>query len=346
MDFRLRAITIKYFLYLFMVSISIFAVQSYFQDRQAYWLIWTGLGLALIYPSDNFKRQLCNIIFTGLLLAALIFVTGFFTSKGWLLAFYLIVITYFFVFFGRLYSTALFATWVVNLLVIVASSFNVTSIQNNQRIFFILLATLIVLLWQSIFWPYFYHQRWRACVVSVLENLHALNNEIFSCLLQPAYTTNIYLFERRLYLQKEKTLHAFNQLKNEMDRIKIENRSPENNHSELFAQLRLLYDIMLDYSLLRLRVTDHTTFGICAQSLTEIVSEIDNAFIEVKSIFLHKKFHIKAELLPKKIKEFEENDQHVLQVAAREPLAFLLFTASLTAFSREIMTLGKMGMTP
>jgi hypothetical protein len=94
----------------------------------------------------------------------------------------------------------------------------------------------------------------------------------------------------------------------------------------------MLFDVLMDCAQLRRRVSDHTIFALCAQELTAISNEINKLFTGLsgssKSVDT---FH-----LEEKIKLFEDHFHNVLLITSREPLAFVLFIASLKVLREEI----------
>lgn len=135
-----------------------------------------------------------------------------------------------------------------------------------------------------------------------------LSRDIFACLLQAEYIDNVYLFERRLHESKRKSLLCLAKLRE--------------------SKLDTLFDLLMDMALLRHRVSDHTIFSLCANELSAISEELSKIFLEMGGV-------VRDEIaLAEKIQLFEDMFHHVLSVTAREPLAFLLFIASLKAFRK------------
>jgi hypothetical protein len=190
---------------------------------------------------------------------------------------------------------------------------------------------------QIVFYPYFIRNNLHSYVMISLRNLKKLNNEIFSCLLQPEYADNIYLYERRLHDQKNQFMHTMERLR-EISHLAKRKMSPEEkiSHERLLMKLDLLFDNMLDYSQLRRRVTDYATLSICSQELTGISQEVDKSIDGAMARMGNKKFYPSIKMLTQKIQRLEDNYHNVLQVAAREPLVFLLFIDSLNAFSKSM----------
>ncbi len=176
----------------------------------------------------------------------------------------------------------------------------------------------------------------RAQRAALITHLISLQRDIFSCFLEDTYADNIYLYERRIHLQKAKCMRALLQL------TRLQTPTEKNSFSPLF-------DLMLDYAQLRWRVSDHTIFTICHdelaainQAIITVLQQKQQQMTPPRSLTLQtqpslQQPMIDTEALAVAIDRFEENYQQVLQVTAREPLAFLLFIYSLKAFSKQIV---------
>jgi hypothetical protein len=219
-------------------------------------------------------------------------------------------------------------------------------IENGQRILNIGMGTLIVTCFQFIFYVGFIKTEFRFNMQIALGKLQLLSKEIFSCLIYPEYANNIYLFERRIHIQKNEFMQLFNQLQDitrYAEKTKYKESLKINN---LLAKLNTLYDILLDCSLLRFRVKDHAIFKVCKEELIDIAREIDKTifqFIQIvnKGFFFHSqvtrhqaRFDITE--FSKKIQKLEDNYQNVLQIAAHDPLVFFLFICSLKSLLEEM----------
>src|SRR5207253_9697227 len=108
------------------------------------------------------------------------------------------------------------------------------------------------------------------------------------------------------------------------------------NHERLLIQLNALFENMLDYSQLRSRVTDHTTFAVCREELINIAIESDKCLDAVIAHVQQKKIFTSIDPFNQAINQLENNYYQVLQVASNQPLIFLLFIDSLHAFSKKI----------
>lgn len=337
MDFIFTSLAIKRLIYLLLVTLLAFVAEYQFANSEAYWLLWTALALSLLASCDTFMRTMAVICLTGVVAALLAYLAAICAYLMPLLAIYLLIITITCMYLGQHYPKYFLSALMINLLTLLSGGLPATLADYGHRLLFILAGTGMAAGLYLMFWPYFTRNKLQSYLVLSLRHLMQLNNEIFSCYLQPDYSSNIYLFERRLHLQKDKCLVAMRRLFNIIQLIGEKNGIEKNALlNDLFRRLNLLYDLMLDYSQLRWRVTDHSTFAVCDPELTAILNEMNLMFREAISLFAHQSHQLHTARLQETIQKLDDNYQSVLRVAAREPLVFLLFIASLKSFAEEI----------
>ncbi|HEX4044548.1 MAG TPA: hypothetical protein VHZ76_02650 [Gammaproteobacteria bacterium] len=148
------------------------------------------------------------------------------------------------------------------------------------------------------------------------QSLRQLNNELFACLLQPEYTENKYLFERRVHVAKNHFMRAACQL----DEV-------------VLTVLNQLYDLMLEYGQIRRRVTDPTIFSLCQSELIDMLQAINKVLMAASKRKINLAIQsIDTSELSASIERFEENYQTVLKITSQEPVVFLLFIFNLKQF--------------
>ncbi|MFZ2315226.1 MAG: hypothetical protein WAW86_06175 [Gammaproteobacteria bacterium] len=156
-------------------------------------------------------------------------------------------------------------------------------------------------------------------IANAMNCLNALLAEIFACLLEPAYPNQLYYFERRLHKQKNKCFDSINSIK----------------VADARSRCMYLFEVILDIAQLRRRVTDHTTFGIVTSELSDILLALNASFLQIQQKLLNKQDGSSSEdhVLSRAIDSFEGMYFSVVNVAAREPLVFLLFIDGLKTVS-------------
>jgi uncharacterized membrane protein YgaE (UPF0421/DUF939 family) len=330
------SLSIKRLSYLILVALAVYLIKPHFYSSQSYWLIWSALILSLITSGDSFKRRITMIVITGLTAAFACFIAGCLTPITILLGIYLFIITLVCAVASQLYPRYFFPTFIINLFVILSST-SVSFAENTERFVFISIGVVIAAVLQIIFYPYFIRNERQSYLLIALRSLKKLNNDIFSCLLEPAYSDNIYLFERRLHASKNQFIQALSRLREvtQLAETKL-NEDERAAHEHLLLNLDLLFENMLDYSQLRRRVTDYTTLSLCSQELKNISLEIDKSIDGLINHVSHKKFYPNLNKLTQYVNQLESHYHHVLQIASREPLVFLLFIDSLNAFIKRL----------
>lgn len=154
-------------------------------------------------------------------------------------------------------------------------------------------------------------------------HLRELNKEIFACFLTSDYQQQLYLHEHRIHEQKRRIFTYLQRLKQMTLPLAIkESKSIEK-----------ILDLTFDYSQLRHRVKDASTFELCAKELTGIMAAIDNIYTK---LLKNSKKQDGLVIFAAKLEQFEANYQQVLQVAARDPLDFMLFLQSLKLLHNEL----------
>lgn len=319
--------------YVLLVSITALLVFTFLDYSQKYWLVSSAFLFSLIFRGDSFFERLIILSLTGLIAAAVIFVAGFIPVFS-LEAIYLCVVTICLLLFSQRYPNYLISTLFINVFVIIAVCTSVSLSENIARAVFILCGTAIVMIAQCIFQYHFKRNAITSWLIISLQQLKWLSVEIFACYTQEEYVDNLYLFERRLHLQKIKVMQSLNNFHAAVRCLDRASRQAEDilkkpiAHQQLNEQLQMLsqiYDLMLSLAKLRWRVTDFTIFRVCDNEMRGIENALNQIFLMLARKIKNQRIQVESYPLAQAINRFEETYQHVIQVTAREPLVFLLF---------------------
>lgn len=350
MDLILSASSIKRLVYLILVTgVTFFMAFYLLATSESHWLVWSCLVLSLITIGDTVLTRVAIIFITGLTIAIAVFISGVAASSLVFLSAYLFLLTAFNIFLAQRYPTYALLFFLVSLFAILAAIPVIPLTLNADRTLYILAGAFISGFFQILFAFNFIHDELRICLQRVLTSLARLTDETFSCFLRPEYVDNIYLFERRLHVQKYKFMQAMDKLRNLAKAAEgTMHLAEKETIQQTITRLEQLFDAVIDCSQLRRRVSDHTTFEVCAVELKAISKDIERIFAEMIEMPKNKKRELDTSQLASDIKRFEENYLNVLQVTAREPLVFLLFISSLSglrealeAFYTNLTTLKK-----
>ncbi|RDI42433.1 FUSC family protein [Aquicella lusitana] len=336
MDLIFTALSIKRFIYLLIVMSGALLAQHEIGGAQSHWIVWSAFALSLIQFGNTFSRRIMVLGATGVLLAITVLLTGGAASFTLLLAVYLSVITGIGMYLVQRYPNYFFPVFLIMLFAVVSVS-NLPTATSAQ---FILIGTLIAGLPQILFWPYFVRNELQAWMMLTLRSLLKLQQEIFTCFLTPSYPENIYLHERRLHVKKTQYLHSISQLREFIKLSETKKIETDSRVLTAFAnQSEVLYGMLIDCALLRIRVGDYTVLSVCAEELTAIGEQIHAIFSDMMAVLRGKRYHINTQGLNEKIERFEDTYHHVLQIAAQDPLVFALFIASLKSLQDEMNSL-------
>lgn len=162
--------------------------------------------------------------------------------------------------------------------------------------------------------------------------LTTLVQDIFACFLQADYETNLYLYEHRIHDSKNNCISL------------IQKRAKDSDVATMLG----IYNGLLDCGLLRWRIKDKTAFGICRKELTDIRDALIALLDSCSSDSSARNSDSSSRRMPGprdenflngKISALESVNQSVLQVAAKEPLAFLLFISGLKALQENYLAI-------
>lgn len=342
MDF-IFTLSIKRLLYLVLVTASACLLWQWFCHSESYWLVWAALLLCLVTQGDSFRQRVINISVTGIIAAFAAFIAGWAGQLPIVPGLYILLVTAVCVFVSHKKTDYFLQAFIINLFVVLGSAIPAVLPDNAARFFFICAGMMVSLIYQIIFYPYFVRNEIKSYVLITLRSLRHLNGIIFSCFLDAEYSDNIYLYERRMHNAKNRFMQSISRLR-EMIKL-VENQSSTmaaGQYRVILQKLDFIYGNMLDYSQLRRRVPDFTTFSLCSQEMNEVRQEIDNAIVSTAAHFTNKKYYPGRDSLSRSISRFEGNYSNVLQVASRDPLPFLFFMDSLQVLAQSLESLGAM----
>lgn len=320
-------LSIRQLIYLLLVAVSIFAFITLYPSEQRYWVVWSGLLFAPISLGKNFIQRLEAICLTALMCLFVIWLAEYASVFFITTAIFLFVITVCFVYLSEQYPLYAYSFLIINLFAILAIYSPSYVGGNGEKIGSICLGIAIVILNQIIFSYRYQQYDWLSNAQAALNNLRKLNQAIFSCLLQPEYADNLYIFERRLHAEKEKFMQS-------MVLLSTIKKTPI--QMAVTKKLNILYDAVLGYAQLRLRITDYTVLGVCVDEMKMLEKAIDQLFFMASKGINKNKYDFNVQALLSAIQHLEDNYQQVLQVTSKEPLMFVLFIANLRAFAEEM----------
>lgn len=220
---------------------------------------------------------------------------------------------------GTQNSRYAYPLFIVNFLALISLHSGEPALQTMLSVF---AAAALVIAAQIVLLPFFNRDEYQRSIKRVLQRMSRLSTNIFTCMLSPDYADSVYLYERRVHKQKIKCL-------NQMHLLARRELAVRHAHIQVCG-MQTLFEIILDLGQLRRRVTDHATFALCAKELRRLAVDINN-LLTAMALNQRESLQLNLAALQRSIHEFEDTFEHVLKVAAPEPLVFILFTGALKA---------------
>lgn len=295
----------------------------------AEWLVLSVVLLSYATRGVIVWRNIKTILLVGTFSALSVLLVVYFPFTA--LFIYLVLLTLALIYIGQLNADYYYPTFIILFLTLLAACMPDTVVSSVYRAISIGVAALIVAVLQLVYSPWFIAFHVRRWVVQAVWQLDAVANEVFACLLQPDYAETIYLFERRLHEQKNKLMQSI-LLLHQVSKEKKMNEATQEWLIATLTQLDALFALLLECAMVRWRVMDQSVFALCRNELLAVYGEMCKLLSSLVRVIRAKQENIDLESFKHSVQLLEENYQHVLQVAAPDPLALLLFIDSLKLF--------------
>ena len=296
----------------------------------AVWLLISSILLMNVTLETTLLRRSLIIAAVALLTLVTTFICTFLIIIPVVQLLFVAGVTGVCVYAGIVNSTMRYPGFAVNLLLIL--SMQDTNLRHAEAI---ALGAAIVLLAQIILLPFYVRDEYRRSLAQVFQRFGRLTTVLFSCLTTPEYPECVYLFERRVHKQKIKCLNLMS-----LAAVREQAAKPA---LKLSQQLQFLFEIIIDVGQIRRRVTDHTVFALCDQDLKKIETAIVSLFKAFASRAATLQLEKKILALDSQIEQFENIYEHVVKVAAREPVVFVLFISAVKVLSQHCKQLAGQG---
>lgn len=314
----------KTLVYVLLVISAAFIIYLITATPQSFWVIWSAFLFCLISLGQTFSRRVGLIALTAIAASFAAFIAGICAYSIIALALYLFLLTGVSILFVETYPEYSLLAFIVPIFGILGGNISSSFAAHLMKLLFILSGGAIVIMAQLIFFYKFRVNESHRLMALAIDHLKSLSNEIFACF-QVAYTDNVYLFERRIHLQKMNFMRATHKIRE----YKYDTTSLEN-----------IYDILLDCSQLRNRISDPTILSLCTEEMEDLVSEINELFMQLKRALDNQTtIHFNTELLTQKIMRFDEIYHNVLAVTSKEPSVFLIFITSIKKLEEAMQRL-------
>lgn len=333
----ITAALIKRILYLIAVVLTTAFVYLHSYLQEGVWLFASVLLFLNITVETTLLRRSLEIAATALVAAVLIFIGTLLASSITAQIFFHSIVTGCCVYMGAKYGKAAYPWFVVNVLAVLSLHTEATLAAAIHHASAVTTGAVIVLAAQIILLPFFNLDEFYRARKLTLYRLSRVSTAIFTCLIAPDYTDNVYLYERRVHKQKIKCLNKMAVL---ADREKAAGKPPQTSQ-----QMQTLFEMIIDIGQIRRRVTDHTVFALCNDELSGIDAAIDQLLTALAGDNIGR-IADGLLMLDKYINQFESNFEHILRVTAREPLVFVLMLSSLKALQESCRNISGFHLQP
>lgn len=322
---------------LLFITVIVWAMQSKLPLSQSVWMVWSIFLFALLTVEGSLVFRAGLVILSGTVATIGVSIVRLLQVEPMVLLGFITLATFACLYYGQRYTDYLFPAFIINLMLLLANlplvSHSISQVSQS-----ILLGAFVVAAIDCIFHVWSVKRQQRILIANALNALKHLVDDIFACYLQPDYADNVYLYERRLHLQKQRYLQS---------QVLLTNELKDNHHSEqeakhymqLLKQFDLVYDVLLDAAQLRRRLSDFTVLAVCQDELRALARGFHACILQLTRKVKNPEAVIVMQDVTASIERLEAIYQQVLQVSAPEPLVIQLFIASLTALYEELNAL-------
>lgn len=256
---------VKQFGFILLVTCAAFAAHDFFPYGQSNWVIWSIFLFIQLTLGRTPIQRIGYLMMVGVLVIVTVFLAGA-IYPDWLKVPFVFILVLSCSYLGYLRPAFAYTLFVVVVLSLLAAWQPVSWLENIDRARWLACGVFVVVLCYLLYLPYFYRDEKRALSLATVRNLRLVCTEIFACLQDESYADNVYLFERRLHMRKIRLLDSLTKLRDVAGDV---------------SGLENIYQLLLDVSQIRRRVSDHTTFALCKQEMASIEECLNVSFVNL-----------------------------------------------------------------
>lgn len=313
------------------------AVSGVVPSSQNYWIVISTLLAMQMSLAVTQKRKFGELFVLGLLTAMLAFFASLLVQFVFVLAFFLAGVVFAVMWVSKREVGGANTAFLVGFSVVLSAGLPGVFAIGVERFFCILLGFFIAIVLRCMPWVNDFSVEAKKAVADCLDSLSQLAQVIFSSYTATNYKERSYDFEKLLHDKRSHFLYAISQARLTVAQAPVGKRE---NFVTTLLTLDHLYEILLALGGLLYRVEDHATFSVASQEFVSVAQAIVASLQTLSEELAGRQCPDLAEvLLLEKIQQFEEMNQGTLQVVAREPIVFMLFTHDLRALFAGIQIL-------
>lgn len=332
------AASIKRILYVLLITVVTLAVYHMQLVKELVWLILASLFFAHATLEEPLLRRTYIIIVSGLAAAICVVIGGLVATNLPLTWLFVILVTAGCVWRGITCKGWAYPMVIVNVLAVL-SVYKAASLHDGMyRALAIFDALIIVADAQIILLPFFWGSEFNRCRKMTFYHMRQYVKSVFCCLQSSDYPDNVYYYEAKIHAAKVNCMHGI-----------VAMREKERSNNGLFdgyssEDLQNVFEVIVDIGQLRRRVSDHTVFALNATEINNLEKTIMRMLTAMSRGKKEDVTHL-CQVLLNFIQQFDDSFESVVKVAAKEPMAFVLFNAGLNTLLRTIESLhGKVNM--
>ena len=320
-----------------MAALLAFGLAAYFPLQEGYWIGISAL-LGLYFSMRLLMQRHLLLLFSAALVTGwLAFITSMLASYAFLLALFLLALTFTMLYWGLRYASVWAATFVAGFYAIISAGLSTTTEGSVQRFYCIVLGFGIAIFVQLLFTRSRLATELRFTLASSLLRLSKLNHAIFRCYVTHNYAEEHFNYEKKLHQCRTDFLYEMQHARVSLAQLKESKREP---FFVFINYIEQLYEIMQSLSLLIYRVEDHATFAVAEKEFLALSEKIDQRLRQLaKTMTTQQVQSDSVNVLGETIYELEEINRTVLQVVAHDPLVFMIFIQDLYVFDKVCLQL-------
>jgi uncharacterized membrane protein YccC len=306
------------------------------QWSESYWIIIAALLSLQMSSAPLLRQKQLILIVTAVLTAVAASITNYISPHVVLLAIFLFFSTLTTVMIGLRWPLYWSAAFLINFFAAVSSGFPTDMDGINKRFLSILMGFGIAIVLQKCFFPSRVRDDFRRALTLALQDLIDLNQAVFNCFLAVNYPEKQFEYAKKIHQERRDFSYAISVARELLEKIKGNKDKP----ATILCAIEELYEIIQALGTLLYRVDDHSTFQIAYKELLALSETISKDLRAIKLFLLEKtKTAPPQDVLNDNIFQLEDVNHAALNVAAKEPVVFLLFIQDLYALQKGMLQL-------
>jgi uncharacterized membrane protein YccC len=306
------------------------------QWSESYWITLAALLSLQMSSAPLLRQKELILIVTAVLAAVAATITNYISPHVVILALFLFFSTLATVMVGLRWPLFWGATFLINFFAALSSGFPTDMDGVRKRFLCILMGFGIAIVLQKCFFPSRLRNDVRWALTQALQDLIDLNQAVFNCFLAVNYPEKQFEYTKKIHQKRRDFSYSISIARELLKKIKGNKDKPAN----ILCTIEELYEIIQALGTLLYRVEDHSTFQIAYKELLALSETISKDLRAIKLLLLEKtKIAPPQDVLKDNIFQLEDVNHAALNVAAKDPMVFLLFIQDLFSLQKGMLQL-------